>query len=438
MNLLLKKLFLTCLSFMICFTLYSQNKSEDTTGVDYMFKKAQNLAFNGKRVEARKICRQILVKHPDYSDVRVLLGRTYEWDSKPDSARIELKKVIKKGYYEDAVSAIADVEIWENRPDSALYYLNELLKHNPNNVDYLLKKAKVLIKKGDNKGASDILHQILDNIEPANKTAKELLAQMKFDKSMNRIAVNWANEYFDKSSISNSNWIRNWNVYSIEYSRRLVSLGLVQFRTDFGTLNGDKLINKQFDIQAYPGVSKHDYLWVNYGYSPDDDNFARHHAGLELFHSFLQGWEASLGFRYLNFHGNSDVFIYTGSLGKYIGNYWLDFRTYISPSRNLNSITNNTYDKVSKSFFLIARRFFKTSNDYLSLTAGGGSGPNKYTFQEFYYITNSQSVTLSYQRVIHNYYMGASFGIFHQQYLNGAIKTYRYEYDTSLKFGYYF
>jgi YaiO family outer membrane protein len=417
----------------------AQTQPQDTTNVDDMFQKARNLAFNGKRAEARKICYEILKKHPDYYDVRVLLGRTFEWDSKPDSARLELNKVVKKEYYEDAYSAMADLETWENRPDSALLYLNELLKHNPNNVNYLLKKARLLIKKGDEKGAIDILNQILDNIEPANKEAKDLLASLKFAKMLNRIAVSWANEYFDGSSFFNADWKRNWNVYSVEYGHRF-HFGNVYFRTNLGTFNDDPTISKQFEVDAYPGITKHDYLYLNYGYAPGDDYFPRHRFGIELYHSFSHAIEASAGLRYLQFYGLSNVsnvFIYTASVGKYVGNYWFDLRAFITPDRDLSKTSGKISKNTSMSFLFIARKYFLTSNDYLSLSIGAGASPKKYENSDIIEVDNRQSITLGYQRVIHRIFLGGSIGIVHEQYSKDP-SIYRKELDTSLKVGYYF
>lgn len=427
-------------SFVFNISISGQTATQDTTNVDDMFQKARNLAFNGKRAEARKICYDILKKHPDYYDVRVLLGRTYEWDSKPDSARMELKKVTNKEYYEDAYSAMTDLETWENRPDSALVYLNELLKHNPNNVNYLLKKARLLIKKGNEKEAIDILKQILDNIEPANIEAKELLESLKFAKMLNRIAVGWANEYFDESSLFNADWKRNWNVYSVEYAHRFIPFGSVLLRTNLGTFNDDPTISKQFEVDAYPGITKHDYLYLNYGFAPGDDYFPRHRIGFEWYHSFPRAIEASLGLRYLQFYGLSNVsnvYIYTASVGKYVGNYWFDLRTFITPDRVLNKTSNKINKNTSMSFLFIARKYFQTSNDYLSLSIGAGASPKKYENSDFIEVDNRQSITLGYQRVIHRIFLGASFGVVHEQY-SRTPSIYRNEFDTSVKVGYYF
>jgi len=72
------------------------------------FDEARNLAFNGERAKAREICRSILAKGFN-SDVALLLGRTYAWDGKYDSARVNIKNVLKHSPdYMDAISAIAD------------------------------------------------------------------------------------------------------------------------------------------------------------------------------------------------------------------------------------------------------------------------------------------------------------------------------------------
>ncbi len=442
-----------------CYSAFSQAPVKDTTSVDYLFQKARNLAFNKQRAEARAICRQILLKSPDYTDVRVLIGRTYEWDNKPDSARIELKKVINKGYYEDAVSALIDVETWEDRTDSALFYADLALKHNPNNEEILLKKAKLLIKKGDEPGAVSVLKQILDNINPSNKEARDLLESLKAAKMYNRIELGWSNEYFDEKL--GASWIRNWNVYTLGYSHRFPKVGNIFFKTNLGTMNTDKRVSKQFDIDIYTngGIFKKEYFNLSYGYSPEDRYFPRHHAGVELYQSLPHAWEASIGVRLLAFYGSpnfryfrevnriltepigggSGIYIFTGSIGKYWKNYWFSLRPYVTPSRKYFKIANKFEEKVSVSLYLSARYYFATSNDYLSLTIGAGQGPNYVnTFMNSVEINRSQSISAGYSHIFKKRILFlASFGIFHDEYKRSPSK-YRIELDPSLKIAYYF
>ena len=59
--------------------------------------------------------------------------------------------------------------------------------------------------------------------------------------------------------------------------------------------------------------------------------------GAELFHSFPKAFEGSVGMRTL-FFGSSDVTIYTGSVGKYISNYWISLRSYVTPGSDGTSV----------------------------------------------------------------------------------------------------
>ena len=69
---------------------FSQNISNDS-----LFNKARNFAYNGNRTEARIILKELLINQNSNSEARVLLSRTYSWDNMFDSARVELKTVLK-------------------------------------------------------------------------------------------------------------------------------------------------------------------------------------------------------------------------------------------------------------------------------------------------------------------------------------------------------
>jgi hypothetical protein len=68
----------------------------ESVSLDQLLLKAREYAYNNNRIEARKVCRQILRQDSTYSDAAVLIGRTYAWDQKYDSARIVLNKVIEE------------------------------------------------------------------------------------------------------------------------------------------------------------------------------------------------------------------------------------------------------------------------------------------------------------------------------------------------------
>ncbi|MBP7497033.1 MAG: YaiO family outer membrane beta-barrel protein [Bacteroidales bacterium] len=428
------------LIFFFSFSLYSQQTTvTDTIDVDKVFEQARQLAFTGKKAEARGLCRLILKKSPDYADVRVLLARTYSWDGIYDSARVELKDLIQRKFYADAILALIDVEIWDDKPDSALFYCDLGLLYEPNNEEILIKKAKILIKKEQENEAKTILRQVLDNVNPASTEAEKLLFDIKTAKLLNRIDLGWANEYFDETNLFKANYLRNWNVYTLGYSHRFKKIGLVQFRGNLGTMNEDPQINKQFEINAYPSISKNNYLYLGYGYSPEDNHFPRHYFGAELYQKLPKAFEASLGFRLLKFYGSegvSNTLIFTGSIGKYIGNYWFSLRPYITP--DANKLSEYKLNRISTSLYFTVRRYFATSDDYLSLTVGGGVSPTKYTYFENLQHNRRMAVTLGYSHIFNKrYYITTSIGIYREQATPGKT-DYRNELDSSIKLGYLF
>jgi YaiO family outer membrane protein len=83
-----------------------------------------------------------------------------------------------------------------------------------------------------------------------------------------------------------------------------------------------------------------------------------------LYANLPESFEAEAGFRYLYF--SDATWIYTGSAGKYFKNYWLNFRTYVTPGNQ----------SVSNSYSLTTRYYYK-GTDYLGLGLGTGISPDE-------------------------------------------------------------
>jgi YaiO family outer membrane protein len=96
----------------------------------------------------------------------------------------------------------------------------------------------------------------------------------------------------------------------------------------------DVLLESDFYLQ----MNNKAYMYFNYGYSFDASMFPRHRAGYEYYMPLKYKMEASLGARYMKYI-NSEVFIATGHLEKYMGNHWLAFRPFYVMQDNGNSCT---------------------------------------------------------------------------------------------------
>lgn len=159
-----------------------------------------------------------------------------------------------------------------------------------------------------------------------------------------------------------------WHLASLSVGRR-TSLGSVIGRVNYAERFGSSGV--QIEADAYPRVAPGAYGYLNAGYAPSGV-FPAWRFGGELFTTLGGGWEASAGARHLRFD-SSQVTLYTGSVGKYVGNYWLSLRPYIRPKDG----------GLSASASLTARRYFAEASDYVGARVGYGSTPgDRLTSQE--------------------------------------------------------
>ncbi|MES2690553.1 MAG: YaiO family outer membrane beta-barrel protein [Bacteroidota bacterium] len=323
-------------------------------GVDSLFQQARSCAFNGEREKAREILNRILVTSPGYSDVRILLGRTYSWDGKRNEARAEFNKVFAyDSTNAEAWSALADVELWDDKPEASLSAAENGLRFKPGNKELTVKRIKALI---DMKRCGEV-DQEIRKLRQTDSTCAECEA-------LKRSAFNaCADKTFSVGS--------NIDFFSKIYDPAIYNYIQIGYRAPKNTvifrINQSSRFNKtgfQPELDLYPSIGKKMYGYINYGFTIYD-LFPRHRLGLELYRSLPKSFEASLGLRYLSFT-SSEVFIYTGSLTKYIGNFALIGRVYITPDTR----------SFSRSGSINVRRYFSDADTYIGLIFSAGLSPD--------------------------------------------------------------
>ncbi|TVR31139.1 MAG: YaiO family outer membrane beta-barrel protein [Balneolaceae bacterium] len=182
-----------------------------------------------------------------------------------------------------------------------------------------------------------------------------------------------ANQSLDHRDLNNMfslGYSYDYYVEDIEPWRRLY--GEYYRFTGLGPIIGRLNMNRRFDItdfqaeiDAYPELSEKMYAYLNIGVS-GGDLFPGFRAGAEVFRTLPEGFEGSLGARYLSF-GSDDILIFTGSLSKYWRDWLFTARPYFTP---LDS-------EISTSFTFRARRFFDLPDNYVSLDGGFGFSPDE-------------------------------------------------------------
>lgn len=360
----------------------------DTISLESLLVKARQFAYNNGKDEARKICRQILLRDSTYWDAAVLMGRTYSWDAKYDSARIVLSKVIKAkvGYY-DAIDALIDNEYFNENYIKSINYADKGLSDRPNDETFIYKKARALNKSGDSPKAAKLLTQLLE-VNPSNKEAEGLLLIIRRESRVNKISFNYGINAFDDSN--------PWTFSSVSIARKTSGFGSIILRYNYARRFDQD--GHQIEIDAYPSIAKGIYVYFNAGIS-NKKNFPFSRITAEPYFKLPAGFEMSIGVRYLNFDHNrifaldsNKVLIYTGTVGKYLGNFWFSVRPYFTPGK----------DGWSKSVYLTVRHYFGNPDNYLSLNLGTGMSPDEqqYAFDPGASYLKSKKVSIDYQQKI--------------------------------------
>jgi len=151
---------------------HAQQKRPDA---DALFLKARDAAFSERYVEARKICRQLLSYFPDYFDATILMGRTYAWELKTDSARMVIQPLlyVEPDNYE-VLTLLVDNEIWGGRYVKSLEFIDQALGFYPKDEDFLYKKAHSYYNQKDNTNTIKVLYELL-TVNPEHVKGNELL-----------------------------------------------------------------------------------------------------------------------------------------------------------------------------------------------------------------------------------------------------------------------
>jgi YaiO family outer membrane protein len=355
---------------------------DQNIGSDELFTKARSAAFDQKDYpKAISLSKQALAKSPDYTDIRIFLGRVYTWNKQPDSARQAFSQVLnKQPDNADASLAFASLEFWEGNSEKALEHVNSGLKHHSDASDLLLLKAKVLNDLKRWPEANIEIEKVI-KADPNMTEARTLAARVRENSSKNKIGVNYDFIYFDKQ------FDDPWHLVSVDYSHQ-TALGSVIGRINYA--NRFKNNGVQFEIDAYPRISNTFQAYISGGYSNNVGVFPQYRAGFSLYANLPASFEAEAGFRYLTL--GESTWIYTASVGKYYKSFWFNFRTFLTPSNN----------EVSQSFALTSRYYYGGADDYFSLRLGTGLSPddpqNNVLIGNANYKLRSNNITLGYRR----------------------------------------
>lgn len=374
------------------------------------FQQARQYAFNGQREKAREICRAILANEFN-SDVALLLGRTYSWDGEYDSARVVFNEVLRQRPENmEVLSAFADVEYWSENYEKAVEYCDMALQKDSTDEDFILKKARILYSSENFEEAVKTLEDHL-KVNSGNGEIIKKIKEYRLDLLKNQIKLAYTIDWFDDGFNRDP-----WQITSLSYSRK-TKIGSVIARVNYSNRFGST--GYQYEFDAYPKILEDSYLYVNYGYS-QSFLFPKNRFGFEWYQNFPNAFEGSLGLRLL-FFNSTPVDIYTATLGKYVGNYWLSLRTFVTPDKT---------EGTSVSGLMQVRRYFSDPEDYLGLRIGYGVSPDDNLYQNL--SLKKRSIRLEFNHIFNHLWIFNTGGVIGQEMNEPGKYLGYYTFDFSI------
>ncbi|MFV0365976.1 MAG: YaiO family outer membrane beta-barrel protein [Mangrovibacterium sp.] len=354
-----------------------ESKIQGSVNIDSLFIAARDEAIKENYSVSRQKSKEILAISPKYNDAQILIARTYAWEKKYEIAQKELATVLAEDPENyDAINLQIDIYFWDKKYTVCLSSLDKALESYPKDIPLLVKKFKVQMTLHDNTGANETL-KIIKSIDPQNKSIKEEKKKIGLSNPYkNIIRVEYNYETFKEP------WKRMWNMTGLAYGRHTEKYGDYYANIYMGDLilPGETFgtdLGYQLELECYPKIDDNNTFFFAYAYSPSPI-FATHRLGVEYYRSFLKIIDASLGYRYMNFSNDVEevvnVNVFTASVAKYLGNYWLSFRPYLVKVSNVENL-NSTYQ-------IICRRYLARPESFVGLTLGYGiSSPDDNFFQ---------------------------------------------------------
>ncbi|MCQ4035290.1 YaiO family outer membrane beta-barrel protein [Kaistella montana] len=343
--------FLLLLLFSLSF--YGQQNQS----ADELFQEARTAAFDKKDYPTSiALAKQALEKSPNYTDIAVFLGRLYTWNGDEAAARNVFTELFQKDVQdEDFFLAYASLEYWNDQNDKAVEILDKGLLSHPQSEELWTLKARALSSSKKYSEAEKSVETLLA-INPQNTEGRELATKINDLSAKNAVGITYNFSHFDQQ------FDDDWHIVGISY-KRVTPIGSVILKGNYA--NKFATSGTQFEIEAYPRLSKTFYLYVGAGYSGDVGIFPKYRTGVSLNANLPKSFEAEIGYRQLYFSEN--LWMYTASVGKYYKNFWFNLRTYITPDR----------ENISHSYTGTVRYYLKGAQDYIAFQAGTGISPEE-------------------------------------------------------------
>jgi YaiO family outer membrane protein len=341
---------------------YRLSLAADPQSYEAKFQLARLLSFTAQREEAIRLYTELLSTRATNADLLLGRGRAYAWEGRWAESEQDLKTATSASPgYGDAWSALGDLYLWSGRPAEAVQAYGRWVSVNPNDPAPYLARARAYRSSGDRQAARADLEQARGH-GAASAEVDALIASLeqRSQPEAQNGDFRWLARAGDTySSFSPSR--ASWNEYDAS----------VRWYFPRGSLAAETLFADRFSLtdhaaalDAYADPWSRAYVNLRYQYSSGATLYPEQAYRAELFQGVGQGWEPSVSYDHMSF-AQSNVDMYGIGVGKYLGNWYLRWRTLFIPSTATTGVSHRA----------VARYYFSgNADDYVELNGGFGHG----------------------------------------------------------------
>ncbi|GAA4280517.1 sulfatase-like hydrolase/transferase [Gaetbulibacter aestuarii] len=123
---------------------------------------SRDLAHEKKFKTARLLCDYIINEYPNYTDARVLKGRTLAWEKDYNASEEVLLRTLKRApNYEDTYEALLDLYWWSDQEQKSESIFDQARENNIQNPQLEFKMAKAYSRLNKTENAKTILDSLI-------------------------------------------------------------------------------------------------------------------------------------------------------------------------------------------------------------------------------------------------------------------------------------
>lgn len=222
-------------------------------GPDELYEMARNEAFENENYdEAIRLAEQALRLAPEYTGIRIFLGRVYYWSGNSNKGISMLKEVLREEPNQDlARSSLTDMYIETGKFREALRLMEEGLRQSPSDPDFLFKAGYASEQMNNDRKALGYYRQVVQ-IRPSYPFVEQRINALSVSKqkwtATAQFSYDWIDEGFDP-----------WQLGLFRISRR-TDIGSVGFNVQYGSRFG--LNDNEVELYAYPVLGQKSYAYM--------------------------------------------------------------------------------------------------------------------------------------------------------------------------------